>query len=331
MLNPLRLLARLLSRHARAAAAIVAMAVIAAFVLAPGTPRAQEVSNDKSTSHSENAPLVPAHLNPAIEKLAAGKPIFGIQTSDMSRDSARALGNLDTDLVYVDMEHSPMDFDALANFVASMSNKAYTLKKGNAQPKSALIARFPPYGFEHSAWVVKQAMDIGLMGFLFNGIETKEDAEFAVKSMRYPPWRTNPYTQQGPVGERGWSPTGAVWVWGIPTDEYRRRADVWPLNPDGDLMSVLSIESAKGVDNIEAIASVPGITVLHAAAGGDLSASYGVPNNTPPVEAGRQKILKACLAHHIVCSIHVHGKAEIDRRLKEGWRMIITESGTPNN
>jgi 4-hydroxy-2-oxoheptanedioate aldolase len=330
MKNPLRLLASRLSNHPLIAVAVLAMAVIAVVVLPSGTPWAQEVSNDRSTTRSDTVRLNPAHLNPSIEKLAAGKPIFGIQTSDMSRDSARAIGNLDTDLVYVDMEHSPMNFDGLANFVASMGNKAYTLKKGNAQPKSAVIARFPPYGFEHSAWVVKQALDIGLMGFLFNGIETKEDAEFAVKSMRYPPWKTNPHTQEGPRGLRGWSPTGALWVWGISADEYRRRADVWPLNPEGDLMSVLSIESAEGVDNIEAIASVPGISVLHAAAGGDLSASYGVPNNTPPVEAGRQKILKACLAHHIVCSIHVHGKAEIDRRLKEGWTMIITESGTPN-
>ncbi len=328
MLNSLRPLATRLSRHATTAIAVLGAAVIAAIILTPGTPRAQEAEN---TSRSDNVRLVPAHLNPAIAKLVAGKPIFGIQTSDMSRDSARALGNLDTDLVYVDMEHSPLDFDGLANFIASMGNKAYTLKTGNAAPKSALFARFPPYGFEHSAWVVKQGLDMGLMGYLFNGIETKEDAEFAIKSMRYPPWKTNPYTQKGPVGQRGWSPTGALWVWGISADEYRRRADVWPLNPEGDLMSILSIESAEAVDNIEAIASVPGISVLHAAAGGDLSASYGVPNNTPLVEAGRQKILKACLAHNIVCSIHVHGKAEIDRRLKEGWRMIITESGTPNN
>ena len=322
-----RRLAARLSRHATTAIAILGAAVMAAIILTPGTPRAQEA---QSTSRVDTMRLVPAHLNPAIEKLAAGKVIYGIQTSDMSRENARIMGNLDTDLVYVDMEHSPMNFDGLANFVASMGNKGYTLKHGNAQPKSALIVRFPPYGFEHSAWVVKQALDMGLMGYLFNGIGTKEDAEFAVKSMRYAPWKTNAYTHEGPPGIRGWDPEGALWVWGISADEYRRRADVWPLNPEGDLMSIMSIESAEGVDNIEAIASVPGITVLHAAAGGDLSTSYGVPNNTPPVEAGRQKILKACLAHNIVCSIHVRGKAEIDRRLKEGWRMIITDTGTPN-
>ena len=327
MLKSLRSFVPLLAKHASTATAMLVLATLAAFILASNSPRAQEAN----TSGPDAIKLVPAHLNPAIAKLAAGKPIFGIQTSDMSRENARIMGNLDTDLVYVDMEHSPMNIDALANFVASRENMGYALKKGNAQPKSALIARFPPYGFEHAAWVVKQAMDIGLMGYLFNGIETKADAEYAVKSMRYPPWKTNSYTQEGPVGIRGWDPEGALWVWGISANEYRRRADVWPLNPDGDLMSVLSIESKEGVDNIEEIASVPGITVLHAAAGGDLSASYGVPNNTPPVEAGRQKILKACLEHNIVCSIHVHGKAEIDRRLKEGWRMIITDSGTPNN
>src|SRR5438874_8262919 len=31
-----------------------------------------------------------------------------------------------------------------------------------------------------------------------------------------------------PVGLRGLSPQNAVWFWGIPNDEYLRRADLWP-------------------------------------------------------------------------------------------------------
>jgi 2-keto-3-deoxy-L-rhamnonate aldolase RhmA len=89
------------------------------------------------------------------------------------------------------------------------------------------------------------------------------------------------------------------------------------------------IETVEGVKNVDEIASVPGVSILHAAAGGDLSSSLGVPNNTPPVEAARQTILKACLTHNVVCSISVSGKEQIDRRLKEGWRMIRTASGTP--
>ena len=66
------------------------------------------------------------------------------------------------------------------------------------------------------------------------------------------------------------------------------------------------------------------------AAGGDLSAELGIANqgNSPEVEALRQTILKSCLSHNVVCGILANGKAQIDQRLKEGWRFVTTPSGT---
>jgi 4-hydroxy-2-oxoheptanedioate aldolase len=274
--------------------------------------------------------LSPAHVNPAVEKLAAGKPVFGLLTGDLSRENARATAQLETDFVYIDMEHSPFNMDALANFVAARNDRGHAARTGSVKPRSALMVRMPPYAAENAAWVVKQALDLGVMGFVFNTVETKEQAENAVKAMRYPPWREFPNTRRGPLGIRGWSPAGAVWAWGIPTEEYRRRADVWPLNPDGDLMAIMIIETAEGVKNVDAIAQVPGITALSAAAGGDLSASYGVPGSAPEIESARQTILQACLKHNVACSISPTNKADIDRRLKEGWKMLRTSTGTPN-
>ncbi len=291
-------------------------AIVVAYLLLAGTLSAQLPR------------LSPAHLNPAIEKLASGKPIYGLLTQDLSRENARTVGRRDTDFVFIDMEHSPLNLDALANFVVAMSDKAYTVKNG-AQPRSALLVRMPPYASENAAWVVKQALDIGVMGFVFNTVETKEQAEAAVKSMRYPPWKAFPNTHRGPVGMRGWSPGGAVWAWGIETEEYRRRADVWPLNPEGDLMAIMIVETAEGVKNVVAIAQVPGVTALSAAAGGDLSSSFGVPANAPEVEAARQSILRACLRHNVACWISPTNRADLDRRMKEGWRMFRTANGLP--
>ena len=274
--------------------------------------------------------LSPAHLNPAIAKLASGKTVYGVLTQDLSRENARILGRRDTDFVYVDMEHSPLNMDALANFVAAMNDKAYTVKNG-AQPRAAIIARMPAYAEENAAWQVKQALDIGVMGFVFNTVETREQAELAVKSMRYPPWKAFPNTHKGPAGVRGWSPAAAVWAWGIETEEYRRRADVWPLNPEGDLMAIMIIETQTGVKNADAIAQVPGVTALSAAAGGDLSSSYGVPTAAPEIESARQTILQACLKHKVLCWITATGKPDEERRLKEGWRMIRTVDGLPFN
>ena len=47
--------------------------------------------------------------------------------------------------------------------------------------------------------------------------------------------------------------------------QYQRRADLWPLNPNGDLLCVFLIETPEGVKNINEIASVPGVGIIHAA------------------------------------------------------------------
>ena len=90
---------------------------------------------------------------------------------------------------------------------------------------------------------MKQALDIGLMGFVFNTVETSEQAEAAVRAAAYPPWKAFPNTHKDGRGHRGWSPGRAVWAWGIDKEEYRRRADVWPLNPEGDLMAIMIIQT----------------------------------------------------------------------------------------
>jgi 4-hydroxy-2-oxoheptanedioate aldolase len=266
----------------------------------------------------------PLHLNPAIEKLAKGEPMIGTQTSDMSLQNCHSLARLNMDYVYVDMEHGPLNLDGLAYCVAGMVDKAEILKRGNAQPKVALFARFPPYGrdLDSNDWIVKQALDMGLMGIIFNGVDNKEQMERLVRYMRYPQMKTSKY--QNPPGLRGYGPTNAVFAWGIPQAEYERRADLWPLNPEGDLLAIAMIETAEGLKNVNEIAAVPGVGALFIGVGGDLHQYLGVPQNSSALEEARQVILAACKSHNIACGITATTREEIDRRLKEGWKMIRT-------
>jgi 4-hydroxy-2-oxoheptanedioate aldolase len=262
------------------------------------------------------------HLNPVIEKLAAGKAFIGFQTSNLSAENARAMARADADYVYVDMEHTPLDFTALNQFAVGMVDKATALKKGNPQPNMALFARFPPYGREGALWIPKQALDAGLMGVIFNGIDTPEQARLAVQGMRYPQKRTSKYPT--PAGLRGYGPAAAAWVWGISTQEYERRADVWPLNPDGDLLAIMMIESTEGIRNVDAIAAVPGVGAFFIGAGSDVRQALGVEENAPEVEQARQTILRACLARNVACGLTETTAPGIARRLAEGWKMIRT-------
>jgi hypothetical protein len=89
------------------------------------------------------------HLNPVIEKLAAGKPFIGFQTGDLSLENARALARTDIDYVYLEMEHGPMDFKGMHEFTVGMIDKATILKKGNRTWRS-LRALLPMDGKERS-------------------------------------------------------------------------------------------------------------------------------------------------------------------------------------
>ena len=258
------------------------------------------------------------HVNPVVAKLAQGDLVIGVSTGDLSMDNARSVSRVDADFVRIDMEHMPMDFTALRDFLIGMTDKRSILQKGNAQPQVAAIARFPPYGRDQVQWVSKQALDLGLMGIAFNTIDNAAQALTAVKSMRYPPRRDGKYRE--PAGIRGVGSVWATWLWGV--ENYRRHADLWPLNPEGDLLAIIMIESVEGVENIDAIATVPGVGVIWAAAASDLAASMGVAGNSPEVEEARQKMLKACLVHDVVCGINPSSPADAARRVKEGWRYL---------
>jgi 4-hydroxy-2-oxoheptanedioate aldolase len=204
-------------------------------------------------------------------------------------------------------------------FLLGMTDKGTIVKKGNLQPDVALFARFPPEA-DQSQWVVKQALDIGLMGVIFNGVDSKEQALLAVRSMRYPQLKGSRHME--PAGIRGYGTSGALWAWGLSAAEYERHADLWPLNPEGDLLATIMIESVDGLKHLDEIASVPGVGALFLGAGADLSRSLGVAQNAPEVEAGFQQVLRACKAHRIACAITAGSATDVVKRVREGWSII---------
>lgn len=270
-------------------------------------------------SGQEQARQPSVHLNPAIARFAEGKPAIGVSTSDFSLDAAQMIARAGVDFVRLDMEHGPFSAETIRIFLLGLTDKAAHLKRGNLQMSAAPFVRIPTYGRESSDWVAKQALDAGMMGIKFPTIDTKEQALRAVRSMRYPPARGAKYPQ--PAGLRGIGAANAVWFWGIDTPEYTRRADLWPLNPDGDLLAIIMIESAEGLKNVDEIASVPGVGALFVGNVGDLPASLGIPADSPEMEVALQTALRACKAHNVVCGAIINA-GNIAQRIKEGWRYL---------
>src|ERR1041384_8336458 len=265
------------------------------------------------------APQAAGPLNPVIAKLAKGEAFVGVNTGDLSLENARTLSRAPIDYVYVDMEHTPLDIAGLHMFNIGMIDKAAAAKTGSVAPNVALFARFPPEADE-GAWVVKQALDIGLHGVIFNGVDTREQALAAVKSMRYPQLKGSKYFE--PAGIRGSAPGLATWIWVLSAEEYERHADVWPLNPEGDLLALAMIESTDGMKNLDAILSTPGIGAVFIGNANDLRHLMGVRANSLDVETARQTILAGCKRHNVACGITVATGAEMNKRLNEGWKIL---------
>lgn len=191
-------------------------------------------------------------LNPLIERLEAGEPAYGIFSGDRDVLNAGRLGRSGLDYIIIDMEHGPFDVEALRRFILAMKGADGTFS-------AAPIVRIPANGREvhHNQWMVKQVLDAGAMGIMIPHINNPEEARESVVAMRYPP--RHDAAAPEPRGERGWGPISAIAAWGVDFPTYARLADLWPLNPDGELLLVVQIETLESVDSAEEILTVPGV------------------------------------------------------------------------
>jgi 4-hydroxy-2-oxoheptanedioate aldolase len=185
------------------------------------------------------------------------------------------------------------------------------------------MVRVPPNGVEKAQWHAKQALDLGCYGIVFPHISTVDEAYNAVAACRYPRLKTA--ERYEPAGIRGDGPTGAVRYWGLTQPEYYACADVWPLDPKGEIFVVLQIEDTRGVENLDDILKkVPGIGAILIGEG-DLSQELGFPRQYehPKVLEALAHVVKACQANNVVVG-HPHVEAgNAERIIKEGYRFLM--------
>ena len=239
-------------------------------------------------------------LNKLIELFENDQPAFGVLSFDYSLNNARAMASSGLDFLFIDMEHAPFDIERLRLFLLGMTDKRSINEKGNLQPNVVPLVRIPAAGgAEELIAQAKQVLDVGVFGIFFPAVHTREQAELAVRATRYPQYNDAPDYE--PAGLRGRNPSNAMWYWGV--RDYHARADVWPLDPQGELLAMMFIESRAGVENIEEIITVPGLGGIFIGPS-DLSTSMGYTSPAAPeVEQAIQTVLGACLEHDVPCAI----------------------------
>lgn len=272
---------------------------------------------------AQGAPAQSGRLNRTIELLEAGQATFGIFSHDRSLENARSLSRSGLDFVLIDMEHGPLDIETLRIFLLGMTDKARILAKGSLQPEVTPIVRIPVNGGDVATFITKQVLDVGAMGVMFPYINTAEEALRAVRSVRYPQRRGAPDYE--PQGLRGSGAGNASWLWGIP--DYSAKADVWPLDPQGELMAVIQIETAEALRNLDAILDVPGISAVFVGPA-DLGLSMGVSgaDGQAELEAAVQRVLRAAKARNLPIGITT-GAGNIEQRIREGFNFVTVAFG----
>jgi 4-hydroxy-2-oxoheptanedioate aldolase len=256
-------------------------------------------------------------LNRAIELLDNDQVAFGVLSFDYSLNNARSMARSGLDFIIIDMEHAPFDVEQLREFLLGMTDKAAILEKGSLQPDVVPFVRIPAGGDEDFVSQVKQVLDVGVFGVMFPSINNREQAELAVRATRYP--QLNGADDFEPAGLRGRNPANASWYWGIP--DYHAKADVWPLDREGELLAIIQIESPEGVEHIRDIISVPGVGVIFIGPS-DLSTAMGYASpSAPQVEAAIQSVLAACLDFDVPCAITTSA-GSVAQRVEQGFRFV---------
>jgi 4-hydroxy-2-oxoheptanedioate aldolase len=202
-------------------------------------------------------------------------------------------------------------------------NRRQIAQSGSLAPAVTPIVRIPPNGGEMNQFFAKQALDLGAYGIVWPHISTVEEAYNAVAACRYPRLRSAPRYE--PAGIRGDGPTTAVRYWGVSQSEYYSKADVWPLDPKGEILVILQIEDTKGVANLaDILKKVPGIGAILIGEG-DLGQELGFPRqyDHPALLEAMAHVVKTCKEHKIVVG-HPHVEAgNAERVLKEGYRLLV--------
>ena len=185
--------------------------------------------------------------NHVRRRLAAGEPSIGTWLSLPSPEAAEYVSRLGFDWLVVDTEHNPIDIRTLAQMFAAM-----------AASNTAPMVRIP----WNSAENFKRVLDAGAWGVVVPMVNSREEAEQAVSAARYYPDGTR-------------SVGGGRFPMSFDTgaEEYFR-------NANDQILVVLQIEHIRGVENADAILSVPGVDACFIGPN-DLAASMGMGLGVP--------------------------------------------------
>lgn len=289
----------------------------------------------------------PRHLNPVVDLLAQKKAVFGLYAPANRRPgrggavpadapppksaaqlAQDALANQTADYLFDGSMEGNFDrgFGPFTEFMKGMVDGG-TLRTAPARQlhlpmfvKMHEIAPDPALAAQNIAKQLNQ----GVAGIVFVGVESADEVRQGLAAMRFAAKGGTRPAEVGPAPK----------VWGMNEAEYREKADVWPLNPNGELVNFTIVESKKGLENIRAIAAVPGIGVLFPGAGtlrGVFTTTDAAGQRTfdeAGWEGAIQQVLAACKEYKVACGYPATA-TDIEKRIQQGFSVFVINWGEP--
>jgi 4-hydroxy-2-oxoheptanedioate aldolase len=219
----------------------------------------------------------------------------------------------------------PAPIVAFTNFAAAVV-EAGGVKKGRILPlaaKTPNISRADQPA-DPAVYIpnISAQLNAGVSIFNFVGVDNVDEITLGINAMRF---ASKGGTRPEAIGD-------APKYWGLTEKEYRSKADVWPLDPNGELLAWAIIETKEGVEKVREIAQVKGLSAVIVGAG-TLGGVYSTTNpdgsrggrDNEAWEAAIQKILAACKEFKKPCGYPAYDN-DIEARMKQGFDVFIIQN-----
>lgn len=280
-------------------------------------------------------------LNPIIDLLEQKQPVFGLyapanrraRPGDASAASPEpqkspaqlaqdALGNKTGDYIFDGSMEGNFDsgFPTFAEFVQGLSQGGALQKAPFLRLHHPLMVKTPEIAPDpaKAAERISRQLNLGVSGIVFVSVESANEVRTGLAAMRF----------KSRGGTRPDDVSGAPAYWGLSDKEYREKADLWPLNPNGELVNFTIVESKAGLTNVREIAAVKGIGALFPGAGTLRGVFTTTDANGQRVfdekgwEAAIQQVLAACKEFNVPCGYPANAN-DIEMRMKQGFSVFV--------
>ena len=282
----------------------------------------------------------PRRHNPVIELIEYKKPVFGLYAPSNRRFSPPgaptpvpvppktplelakdAVAYTAADYIFDGSMEGDFEkaYPAFVEFAKAMGEAGMVRKDTATRLTHPLIVKMneirPDY--VKAAERIGRQLDLGVSGVVFVDVESAEELNAGLAAMRY---KSKGGTRSETVGS-------APALWGMSEKEYREKADLWPLNPKGELINFTIVESKAGLEKVREIAAVKGIGVLFPGAG-TLRGVFTTEVNgerkfdAAGWEAAIQKVLAACKEFNVPCGYPARAD-DVEMRMKQGFSVFV--------